>query len=138
MPKDAPDWSRNAEQLWNEVERAEDRDNKTRKASATLAHNIDLALMAELTAEQNRYALQDFVRETYVRAGHGVQVSIHGHEEGGDQRNIHAHLLVSLRTLDGEGFRAQKERTDRRQPPGRPGWQRQGQQPGGEQAGAIK
>ena len=115
VPKDAPDWSRDAEQLWNGVERAEDQHNKTRKKSATLAHNIDLALMAELTAEQNRYALQDFIRETYVRAGHGVQASIHGHEAGGDRRNIHAHLLVSLRTLDGEGFRAQKERTDRRQ-----------------------
>lgn len=113
VPKDAPEWARDAERLWNAVERAEDEHNKTRKASATLAHTIDLALMAELTPEQNRYALQDFIRETFVREGRGVQASIHGHEKGGDARNIHAHLLVTLRTLNGEGFGAEKPRLDR-------------------------
>jgi hypothetical protein len=113
VPKDAPEWARDAEKLWNAVERAEDKHNKTRKASATLAHTIDLALMAELTPEQNRYALQDFIRETFVREGRGVQASIHGHEQGGDARNIHAHLLVTLRPLNGDGFGAEKPRLDR-------------------------
>lgn len=115
VPKNAPEWARDPQGLWNGVERAEDQHNKTRAKSATLAHNIDLALMAELTAEQNRYALQDFIREAYVREGYGVQASIHGPEQGGDGRNIHAHLLVTLRTLNGEGFSAIKPRRDRGQ-----------------------
>lgn len=113
VPKDAPAWAKDPERLWNGVERAEDQHNRTRARSATLAHGLDIGLMAELTPEQNRYALQDFIRETYVRHGYGVQASLHGPEQGGDARNIHAHLLVTIRTLDGDGFSPKKASLDR-------------------------
>ncbi len=113
VPKGAPEWAKDPERLWNGVERAEDQHNRTRKKSATLAYSLDIGLMAELTPEQNRYMLQDFIRDVYVRKGHGVQASIHGPEQGGDARNIHAHLLVTIRTLSGEGFSPKKESLDR-------------------------
>jgi MobA/MobL family len=95
-PKDAPDWARNAAQLWNRVEAFE------KRRDAQLAMPIDIALPHELTLEQNRYLLQDFVRENFVRKGYVAQVAIHSPDH--DHRNIHAHVLVTLRKIDEHGF----------------------------------
>lgn len=103
-PKDAPEWARDREQLWNKAEGAE------KRKDAQLARGFDLALMAELTPEQNRYALQDFIRETFTRSGYVADVAVHGAEDGGDARNIHAHILTTLRPIEGDGFAAKKDR----------------------------
>lgn len=95
-PKDAPDWARNAAELWNRVEAFE------KRRDAQLAMPIDIALPHELTLEQNRYLLQDFVRENFVRKGYAAHVAIHPPDH--DHRNIHAHVLVTLRKIDEHGF----------------------------------
>jgi hypothetical protein len=104
-PKDAPEWTQDREQLWNRAEAAE------RRKDAQLARGFDVALMADLTPEQNRYALQDFIRETFTRSGYVADVAIHAAEAGGDQRNLHAHILTTLRPLEKGAFSAKKDRS---------------------------
>jgi hypothetical protein len=104
-PKDAPAWARYREKLWNEVERVE------KRKDAQLARDFDVALPHELTLEQNRYLLQDFIKENFTRKGYVVDLSIH--KPDGDERNIHAHLLVTLRKMTPDGFaRTKSEEQD--------------------------
>ncbi len=111
MPKNAPQWTR--EQLWNAAERAEDEHNRKSWRVAITAQDFNIALMHELTLEQNQRALQDFIREQFTRHGYAVDANIHGPHENGDQRNIHAHLLVTMRTLNAKGFSPVKFQMDR-------------------------
>jgi hypothetical protein len=104
-PQGAPDWARDRAQLWNHVEAFE------KRRDAQLAREFEVALPSELSLEQNRYALQDWVRENFTRRGLIADVAIHAPGKGGDERNIHAHVLVVMRKLDGSEFAAKKERT---------------------------
>ena len=107
-PKDAPDWSRDLMRLVNEIERSE------RRGDAQLAMNLDIALPHELTLEQNRRLMGDFVREEFSRHGYVAHFAIHAPDYEGDERNIHAHVLVGLRKLGPDGFAKTKtEQQDR-------------------------
>jgi MobA/MobL family len=97
-PKDAPDWARDLGQLVNEVERFE------KRSDAQLAMNLDIALPHEQTLEQNRRLMQDFVREQFQRKSYAAHFAIHPPDRDGDERNIHAHVLVTLRKIDEHGF----------------------------------
>lgn len=103
-PEDAPAWAHDRAQLWNHVEAFENRKN------AQLARDFDIALAHELTEEQNRWALQDWVKENFTRRGLVADVAIHRPHEWGDERNIHAHVMVTMRPLDGEEFARNKDR----------------------------
>lgn len=106
-PKDAPGWAHDRAQLWNHVEAFE----KHRRAE--LAREYEIALFPELTLEQNRQALQDLVRENFTRRGLIADVNIHAPSKEGDQRNIHAHVMVVTRKLDGSEFVRTKERFEK-------------------------
>jgi hypothetical protein len=103
-PKDAPAWARDRAQLWNHVEAFE----KHRRAE--LAREFVIALPHELTLEQGRYAVQDWVRENFTRKGLIADVTIHAPGREGDERNIHAHVMVVTRKLDGSEFIQTKDR----------------------------
>jgi hypothetical protein len=103
-PKDAPDWTHDRAKLWNHVEAFE------RRSDAQLAKSFDIALPHELTLEQNRFAIQDWVRDNFMRKGLIADVAIHAPGVEGDVRNIHAHVLVVMRKLDGTEFAVKKER----------------------------
>src|SRR5271169_2373228 len=95
---DAPDWAHDLGQLVNEVERFE------KRSDSQLAMNLDIALPHEMTLEQNRRLMQDFVREEFQRKGYAAHVGIHAPDLEGDDRNVHAHVLVTLRKIDRDGF----------------------------------
>ena len=97
-PKDAPDWARDREKLWSEVERVENRIN------SQLAREVQIALPSELTEEQRRHLITDFVRENFVRHGLAADVAIHLPDREGDDRNHHAHVLLTTRALGPDGF----------------------------------
>jgi MobA/MobL family protein len=106
-PEGAPDWTRGAENIerfWNAAEAAE------KRRDAQIAERIIIALPKELTLEQNIWALQDHIRE-FTRQGRVVQVAIHSPEPkpGHDDRNLHAHLLVSTRGVNENGLKATKK-----------------------------
>lgn len=101
-PKDAPAWSRDLMQLVNHIEAAE------KRSDAQLAMSLDIALPHELTLEQNKRLLGDFLREEFSRHGYVAHGAIHAPDHEGDERNIHAHVLVSMRKIGPEGFAATK------------------------------
>jgi MobA/MobL family len=107
-PKDAPDWTReaaNAERFWNALELFE------KRKDAQIALPLDIALPHEMTQQQNVWLAQDYIRETFTRQGYVVLAAIHPPDH--DERNIHLHLLVSLRKIDAHGFaRTKTEQQD--------------------------
>jgi len=107
-PEHAPEWMKDREKLWNAVELQED--GTTRRATAQLARNIELNLPHELNADQRRQLVRDFVREQFLRQGMVADVAIHAPDRHSDERNYHAHILFTLREIDGDGFSSQKAR----------------------------
>ena len=99
-PKAAPDWARDRRRLWAMVEAGE------KRKDAQLARSLDVALPHELTDEQRRQLVTDFVRESFVRRGMIADVAIHAPDRDGDDRNHHAHLLLTMREILPDGFGA--------------------------------
>lgn len=64
-----------------------------------------VALQKELTLEQNREILDQYIEEVYISRNLMVSSAVHFEED-----NPHAHLFVSLRSISKEGFSPVKER----------------------------
>ncbi len=103
LPDGAPDWASDRARLWNAAEHAETRKN------STVAREFEIALPAELDAEQRQRLAADFARELVLRHGCAADVAIHRPGRAGDSRNHHAHLLLTTRRLTAAGF-AEKTR----------------------------
>jgi len=95
---DAPAWAHDREQLWNEVEFAEKRKN------STVAREIIVALPHELSPAARAELVLKFVHELVKRHGFGAEVCIHLPDGNGDNRNHHAHILLTTRKLEKDGF----------------------------------
>jgi Ti-type conjugative transfer relaxase TraA len=101
--------------LWNAAEAAE------RRKDAQVAREIVLALPAnaELTDEDRIALARSFAEQHFVAKGLAVQLDVHRPHDpapGGqgdsesERANWHAHLLITTRRLEGEGFAAKKAR----------------------------
>lgn len=108
-PLHAPEWAFDRNELWNHAERAE------KRKDAQLAREIEIALPHELTDQQREWLVKDFAREQFVRKGYAVDIAIHGPDSDSDQRNYHAHLMVTLRQIGPDGFAKEKETTEQRE-----------------------
>jgi hypothetical protein len=87
------------ETLWNAVETLE----LGKRRDAQLAREINLALPAELDDAGRLDLVTNFVRETFVAAeGMIADIAIHAPvaARGEDQRNHHAHVMLTLRKVD--------------------------------------
>ncbi|MBV9066260.1 MAG: MobA/MobL family protein [Methylobacteriaceae bacterium] len=102
-PKDAPEWASDREQLWNRAEAME------RQWNGQPARGITIALPHELTDQQREWLVKDFVRQSFVRQGMVADVNIHRPDRHGDQRNFHAHILLTTREIGPEGFAETKQ-----------------------------
>ena len=100
-PDDAPAWTRDRGQLWNRAEAAE------RRSDAQLAREVQLAIPVELSPAASRDLVREYVREQFVSRGMVADVAYH--DLGGDQP--HAHVMLTMRPIDGEDFAKRKERT---------------------------
>lgn len=103
-PDHAPEWVNNREELWNRAELAE------KRRDGQPAREIRVALPNELDDEQRAELVFTFCREVFVGAGIVADVSIHRPDRHGDERNHHAHILLTMRELDGDAFAARKQR----------------------------
>lgn len=101
-PDNAPDWMRNREQLWNAVEAAESRKN------SQLARELQLSLPHELSHDERVDLVRRYVGEQFVAQGMIADIAIHAPDRRGDQRNHHAHIMLSMRELAGDGFSGKK------------------------------
>lgn len=99
-PDNAPEWMHDREALWNGVESAE------RRKDAQVAREVQLALPRELSTEQQIELVREFARDEFVARGMVADVSVHSHvaSDGGEQP--HAHIMLSMREVEGEGFGA--------------------------------
>ena len=79
--------------LWNLAERAE------RRKDACVAREIEIALPSELSAAQRHALAVGFARTLATERGCAVDVCIHAPSKDGDERNHHAHLLMTTRTV---------------------------------------
>lgn len=97
-PEQAPAWAHERARLWNEAERAENRRNSVtaREILLSLPHELDDAQRIELT--------RGFAARLVERYGVAVDLAIHRPDRKGDERNHHAHLMMTTRRFDREGF----------------------------------
>lgn len=103
-PDQAPEWVYDREELWNRAELAE------KRRDAQPAREVRVALPAELSDEQRADLVFRYVQEVFVGAGMVADLSIHRPDRHGDQRNHHAHILLTMRELDGDDFAVRKNR----------------------------
>jgi hypothetical protein len=97
-PDHAPDWVRDRSELWNRVEEAETRKN------SQVAREVRVALPAELTHAQRVELVRDFAQEQFVDRGMIADIALHAPGRDGDDRNHHAHILLTTREIGPEGF----------------------------------
>ena len=97
-PDHAPDWVRDRSELWNRVEESETRKN------SQVAREVRVALPAELTHEARVELVREFVREQFVDRGMVADIALHAPGRAGDERNHHAHILLTTREIDADGF----------------------------------
>ena len=98
LPEGSPAWAADRAQLWNEAEQAE------RRKNSTVAREVEVALPTELTATQRRDLAQHLALEIVARHRCAVDIAIHAPNREGDERNHHAHLLLTTRRLTESGF----------------------------------
>lgn len=103
-PVHSPDWALDRQELWARVEAGEAR------ADAQLAREVCIALPAELSLAEQRELIHEYARDTWVARGMVADIAIHAAHAGGDDRNVHAHVMMTMRELDGDRFATRKQR----------------------------
>jgi len=97
-PEDGPEWVHDREALWNRVERSE------KRPDAQVAREIQLSLPHEISHEQRVALVREFVQENFVAKGMIADIALHAPPREGDQRNHHAHIMLTTRPLSAKGF----------------------------------
>ena len=103
-PEGAPEWTQDREELWNRAEAAE-----RQKVNGQPARNVIVGLPHELNQQQREWLVKDFAREAFARKGMIADVAMHAPDAKGDERNYHAHILLTMRNLDGDDFAKTKK-----------------------------
>ena len=96
-PDHAPDWVYDRSELWNRVEESETRKN------SQVAREVRVALPDELTHAQRLELVREFVRSQFVDRGMVADIALHAPGRAGDERNHHAHILLTTREIAAEG-----------------------------------
>ena len=97
LPENAPQEYKNPERLWNSVEMYEKGKN------AQLARTWRVSLPNEWTYEYATMFVRDFCEKHFVSKGMCVQLAIHDSENDKGQRNLHCHIMLTLRSIDEHG-----------------------------------
>jgi len=109
-PGAVPIWAGDRERLWNEAEKAEDK--STRRDVAKVAREFRVALPHEVTDGERLEIVREFSRYLVGVYGAAVDFSIHEPGKEGDERNHHAHVMMTTRALGPEGFGAKLRTLD--------------------------
>ena len=90
------------EELWNMAERAE------KRKDAVVGREYRLAFPCELNFDQRKKAALIFGKILNRKYAIAADISMHLPDKKGDQRNYHAHVLTTTRSIDNDGL---KEKT---------------------------
>lgn len=93
VPENAPVWASNREKLWNEVER------KEKRGDSQVAREIEIALPKELSQEQQKELVRQYVKDNFVNRGMVADVAYH-FKEG----NPHTHIMLTMRDITPDGL----------------------------------
>ena len=102
LPPNAPKRYRDRATLWNAVDASET------KATAQTARRIIMALPKELTQEQNIELIRNYCHMSFVDRGMIADFAVHDDDEG----NPHAHVLLTMRSINEQGEWNPKTRTE--------------------------
>ncbi|HGB9734552.1 TPA: MobQ family relaxase [Escherichia coli] len=99
LPENAPARFYERSTLWQEVENIE------RRKDSQLCRYAIISLCAELSAEQNEQLLKKYLKDNFVNKGMIADYSIHD-----INKKPHAHIMLTMRKCENEGFSKKKER----------------------------
>ena len=97
LPDNAPREYADPKVLWNSVEMFEKNKN------AQLARTYKLNLPNEWSYELAVDVMRDYVKRNFVDVGMCAQFAIHDSENTKGQRNLHCHIMLTLRSIDERG-----------------------------------
>ncbi|TAL01127.1 MAG: hypothetical protein EPO08_11470 [Rhodospirillaceae bacterium] len=104
LPEGAAEKFKDSAVLWNEAQAAE------KRKDAQEAKELLLALPSNpgLGLEDWKALAEEFAREHFVSKGVAVQLDIHTPHDG--EINVHAHMLITTRRIEGDRFSEKKAR----------------------------
>ena len=98
LPEGAPERFADRQTLWNEVEASE------KRKDAQLAREVEFAIPREMTQEQGIALAREFVAREFVDRGMVADLNVHWDIGADGEAKPHAHVMLSLRQIDGDGF----------------------------------
>ncbi|ESZ66078.1 Ti-type conjugative transfer relaxase TraA [Mesorhizobium sp. C120A] len=98
LPENAPEAWRDRERLWNDVEAFEVRKD------AQLAREVEFALPRELSQAQGIELARDFVQAEFVSKGMVADLNVHWDRAEDGSPKPHAHVMLTMRSVDENGF----------------------------------
>ncbi|MGV3144190.1 MobA/MobL family protein [Staphylococcus simulans] len=104
-PQNAPEWTNDRQRLWNEVDKVEKNNAKTK--NPRLAKEVLLSLPNDLDREVQTELTKDFIKSEFVDKGMVADISIHRD----DVNNPHAHVLLTQRPFNPDGTWGKKTKT---------------------------
>ena len=105
LPDHAPEEYKDRKTLWNSVELFE------KNSNAQLARNFIISLPKELSIEENKKMLEEYIQTNFVKEGMIVDLAIHDESREGNQ-NIHAHIMTIVRPINEDGTWGQKSKKE--------------------------
>ena len=94
------DWARDRSSLWNAAEHA------GRQRNSRLAREVLVILPHELTPGQRIHLVRAFSQELADKYQSAVDIAIHPPRSGSDERNHHAHMVMTTREVTARGLGA--------------------------------
>lgn len=105
LPEHAPKEFSDRTTLWNSVELFE------KNSNAQLARNFIIALPKELSLEENKKLITEFIQDNFIAEGMVADLAIHDESQDGNN-NIHAHIMTIVRPLNEDGTWGQKSKKE--------------------------
>lgn len=102
-------WEGSRESLWNAAEKAE------RRKNSVVAREVILALPHELPLAGLQRLVEKYSEWLHARHRFAVDWTIHKPDRDGDQRNLHAHLLLTTRRVVDGALTDKTRELDRKQ-----------------------
>jgi hypothetical protein len=104
-PANSPEWVYDRQKLWNEVDQAETRCN------SRTARELNIALPVELSKDQQKELVREYVKENFVNKGMVADVCFHFN----DEHNPHFHVMLTTREITQEGFTKKNREWDKKE-----------------------
>ncbi|MCI3181595.1 Ti-type conjugative transfer relaxase TraA [Caulobacter sp. CCUG 60055] len=98
LPENAPERWSDREKLWNDVEAFE------KRKDSQLCREVEFALPREMTQAQGIELARDFVQAEFVDQGMIADLNVHWDMAEDGQPKPHAHVMLTMRSVNDNGF----------------------------------